>query len=208
MADAENLIGLAAKGLGQFEEARRSFTAALRHYEPAGDDMGVARIHSNLGVIEYIDPQGDPAAAEHHWRQSLRLYRGSGYQRGIAEVLTNLGALAQQQGTLDRAWSSYQEALEIERELHHPFGIGRALSNLGEVAELSGDPQRAYRFFAAAEAIFAALGSPLQQYTVDLLYRAAAALGCSELAIAKQRASLAGRPEAELIRWALSEESV
>ncbi len=206
MADAENLIGLAANGLGLFDEARRSLTTALRQFEEAGDAMGVARIHSNLGVVEYTDSQGDPQASEHHWRQSLRFYRGNGYQRGVAEVLTNLGALAQRQGTLARAWTSYHEALQIERELHHPFGIGRALSNLGEVAELSGEAQRAYRLFAAAEAIFAELGSPHQQYTVDLLFRAAAALGNSEMSVAEERASLKGRSEDSLVRWALSEE--
>jgi predicted ATPase/DNA-binding SARP family transcriptional activator/class 3 adenylate cyclase len=207
VADADNLIGLAARGLGHFDEARRCHTAALRQFEQARDDMGTARMHSNLGLVEYTDPQGDPEAAEHHWRESLRFYLVIGYQRGVAEVLTNLGALAQKQDSLSRAWASYEEALQIERELRHPFGIGRALSNLGEVAELSGDSQQAYRLLAAAEAIFAELGSALQQYTADLLFRSASNLGYSETSIAEQRASLKGKSEDDLIRWALPEES-
>jgi predicted ATPase len=206
IAEADNLLGLAAKGEKSYAEARRDFERARQQFERIGDPVGVAKAHSNLGVLGFTDPEGDREEAARHWRESLRLYRQCEDQRGIAEVLNNLGVVAQERGALDEARQAYDEALQIERELRGTFGIGRALSNLGEVAELQGDVARACRLFAAAEAIFADLGSPYQEYTAGLVTRSASRLGYTEADMASLREALRDRSEEERVQWALADE--
>jgi tetratricopeptide (TPR) repeat protein len=202
-ADAHNLLGVAAKGERDFARARCCFAAALEQFAAVGDPTGIAIVHSNLGVLEYLAEPGSKEKTVHHWQESLRLHRQTGNQRGIAEVLNNLGAVAQEQGQLEEAWQYYTEALQIEQELRHALGVGRALSNLGEVAELKGEPARACRLFAAAEAIFAELGSSHRQYTAELFTRAASAAGYLAAEIEPLRRAVEGRSYDDLIGWAL-----
>lgn len=167
LAEATNLIGLAAKGQQKWAHARRAFQTAREKFEAIGDVPGLANANNNLGLIEYLNARGNKIKAAEHLREALRLRWESSDVRGVAEVFINLGALAQQRGDHDEAARYYSEALGMETRLRHIFGVGRALCNLGEIAEERGDDARAFRLYVAAQSLFEIAGVAYQKYSAE-----------------------------------------
>lgn len=200
-AEALNLIGLAAIEQRDFVTARQCLTTALTEAMRAGDRVMEANSMNNLGLVEQADEAGDRNRAASHWQAARTLYDQAGDRRGLAGALNNLGLLAQDADALDQARAYYEEALQLEEALQHAFGAARALSNLGEIADLQEEGERALRLFAAAEALFARVGSPYRTYTGELFQRAAARPSAPEGA-PELRAGLGEKSLGELIRWA------
>jgi predicted ATPase/class 3 adenylate cyclase len=194
VADATNLLGMAARGRREYGPARRLYHSALALYQELGDQTGIAVVMNNLGTIEYHDPDGDHQSAARFWQESLRLHRERQDRRGTGEGLNNVGCLAQEEGRLEEAWRYYGEALRIDQELGHTFGVARAVSNLGEVAEARAETAAAIRLYQAAVTLFRRIGSPLAEYSGERL----AALEPGSLP-----ETLSRLPVEELVRWAV-----
>lgn len=169
IAAAINLLGLAAKGEGDWSQARAHFVEARTRFEREGNVIGLANVDNNLALVEYLDEAGDKMRAAHYLREALRLRKKAGDRRAVAEAHINLGALAQQNGQLPKARRHYLLALRIEARLEHVFGVGRALCNLGEVAEGQGEISQALRLYGAARALFEEIGVAYQNYTAQKL---------------------------------------
>lgn len=202
MAEADNLLGLAAVGQQEWNQARRLLTRAQEQFEWVGDRVGSAMARTNLGLVEYRDPGGRRDEAARQYQEALSLYRQSGDERGIAELLNNLGALAQERGELDEAVRHYEETLRLETGIGHPIGMARALSNLGEVAALQHNTERALRLLAAAECLFHRAGSPDVEYTAGWLVATARGGEVGSDLEALRMAARTRAPE-DLVGWAL-----
>jgi predicted ATPase/class 3 adenylate cyclase len=189
-AYANNLLGLSARMAKDYSEARSCLIRASEQFAQVEDEVGIAIVECNLGLVAYEQGTEYERDAAAHWQESLRLSRNHGDRRGSAATLINLGALAQAQDDLVIAWQRYAEALQLERELGNVLGMGRALSNLGEVASQQGDLPRAFRLYVAAERLLDEIGSPQKSHTSDLLQQTASALGRSPEEIAALRLSL------------------
>jgi predicted ATPase/DNA-binding SARP family transcriptional activator len=206
IAAATNLLGLAAKGEGDWAQARKHFAAARELFAAENDVAGMANTFNNLGLVEYLDEAGDKNAAADFLQKTLRLRRKARDRRAVAETHVNLGALAQQSGQWEKARRHYLVALKIEVHLGHLFGIGRALCNLGEVEEEQGKVMRALRMYLAARTLFEEIGVAYQTYTSQ---RLAALSGevttCPENIRAHARELVRAGDWEELARWALND---
>jgi predicted ATPase/class 3 adenylate cyclase len=83
--------------------------------------------------------QGDYAAAQGFWEQSLVLWRAIAVPGRVAGVLSRLGHLARERGDYATAWHLNTESLEIARAARDSRGVRQALDYLGLVALQQGE---------------------------------------------------------------------
>jgi tetratricopeptide (TPR) repeat protein len=83
--------------------------------------------------------QGDLAAAQPAYEESLALYRGLGDRVGIADVLGHFGMLFEAQSELGQAAILLEESLSIYRDLGEARGIAGCLFFLGTLAYIQGN---------------------------------------------------------------------
>jgi non-specific serine/threonine protein kinase len=76
--------------------------------ETIGDKGGVAAALHTLGIVAY--EQGDDAAAEGLYEQSLASWREVGDRAGVARALNNLGLVARARGAYERAEALHADA--------------------------------------------------------------------------------------------------
>ncbi len=122
----------------------RALMAGPGRQHPEGATEVRAKALSGAGWLAHT--QGDFAAAQPLFEESLQIHRKLGDSRGIAVCLCNLGNVAYSVGDYAVARALYEESLAIQRELGDRWGISRWLNNLGAVAYAQGD-------FSAARAL-------------------------------------------------------
>jgi CHAT domain-containing protein/tetratricopeptide (TPR) repeat protein len=111
-ADRNNL-GLISQSLGDLDEARRAFSAALASNRSAGRDEPAAVNLINLGNLASLD--GDYPRAAVHYQEALALYRTLENRVGGAAVLHDLGLLDLQRGAYRAALANLSQALTVYR---------------------------------------------------------------------------------------------
>jgi predicted ATPase len=102
--------------------------------------------------------QGEYAAAEAIFRESLDIARQLGDKPGAAVCLNALGVNARDRGDTAMAHPLFEESLALWRELEDQKAVARSLSNLANVVELEGDYRRARALYAECLSIFQGLG--------------------------------------------------
>jgi tetratricopeptide (TPR) repeat protein len=200
-ADATNLLGLATKRDGKWDDARLHFQNALELYDSVGDEIGAAIVRTNLGATECEDPNGDKDSAKQLLREALQVRRRHGDERGVAEVLNNLGVLAQETNHFEEAERYYEEALPYERKLQNTNGVARVLYNLSEIAEARSDYARAVRCAVASAYLFNDIGSPLRRYADALCARVAPSAGVDATLLHEQ---IKAKHLNNVVEWALT----
>lgn len=76
---------------GDMPGARAALASALEPLAAAGDQQGLAHVHSNIGVSCHLS--GELAQAAAHYRQALQLLKGSGNVRLLGATLSNLSEI-------------------------------------------------------------------------------------------------------------------
>jgi predicted ATPase/class 3 adenylate cyclase len=203
---AENLLGQAAMAHDDFALTRKHYLEALRLSEEAKNWIEMARLRTNLGMVERRDPAGNKELAASLYREALAIQRERHHSRGEAETLNSLGVLEQSRGNLSEAADLYLEAAKIEQRLNHSFGIAKTLSNYGEVLSELGQKKKALLPLGIAEHIFSQVRSPHREYTGEILTRAVVDLGWSAHQIDDFRASCGRIEVSEAITASLREE--
>jgi predicted ATPase/class 3 adenylate cyclase len=141
---------------GYSGEGRGRLETLLAMAPETEDAPARARALRGAGILAWH--QGDYAAAEESFKQSLRILEGLEDRRGIARSLGNLGILAREKGDLDAAARFNEQSLAIQRELGNRWGIAAALCNLGLVAHDRTDHAAARAFFEECIPIFREVG--------------------------------------------------
>lgn len=109
-------------------EATQYYEAALRLREAAGDPIGLAKIHYDLGLLQ--SGFGDKQKALDHIVHSLELYSKAENKLGQAIVTTTLGGLHFQLNNASQAKNYYRQALELRRAMKDRLGEAQVLSRL------------------------------------------------------------------------------
>ena len=102
--------------------------------------------------------QGDHAAGEALFRESLDIARQLGDKRGAAISLNALGISARERGELTSARSLFEESQLLFRESDDHKATASSLSNLASVVKLQGEYSRASLLYAECLSIFQGLG--------------------------------------------------
>ena len=98
--------------------------------------------------------QGEYAAAEKSFAESLQIYRKLGDEKGIAEALGELARLSIQQGDFIQAGELGQESLEISRKIGDNFQISQALNRLAHGLRAQGNWIRANELLKESVTLF------------------------------------------------------
>jgi CHAT domain-containing protein/tetratricopeptide (TPR) repeat protein len=107
-------LGVAHRALGQLEDARRAYTAALPIFQSLGDSREQASSLGSLGRLETATNQD--AAALGHFDQAIQLYRTLADPPDLAWALQGKALVVRRRGQLEEARGLMDEALPgIER---------------------------------------------------------------------------------------------
>lgn len=148
---ALNARGVAARNLGQFEQAAHAYEEAIALAPATASLPTVARSWNNLGVIRAM--QADYRAALTAFRKSLHLREAAGDSLGIAQSLTNIAGVHREQGQLDLAADYLSRALAQRELLGDRLGEATSAYTLGEVEHLRGRSAPADTLLARAHAL-------------------------------------------------------
>ncbi|MFT3685268.1 MAG: tetratricopeptide repeat protein [Phycisphaerales bacterium] len=111
--------------------------------EARKDQSGVARAHTNLGLVLHY--QQRHADAERHYTRAVEIDDAAGDPRGLIRSLGNLGNFYESrntpatEGDLAAAESLYVRAIDVAERAGCPDAAGTALSNLGEINATRGN---------------------------------------------------------------------
>lgn len=157
-ADARCTLGLGAKRLGRFDEARGHYSRALDLYIELDDQRGYANVLDNLGDI---DERGGllQSALERH-SAALSILQTVHDRQGELYVLNNIGSVQQHLEQLDEAVRLHQRALNIAEEIEYPHGAAFSLNYLGASYRKMGQLDTAMEHHERALAIARKLGDP------------------------------------------------
>jgi predicted ATPase/DNA-binding CsgD family transcriptional regulator len=114
----------------------------------------------NLGWL--ASWRGDDIAAEQALTESLDLFRECGDRRSAPYTLNLLALVAWRRGERGRASSLLVEGLTLSRDLGTKLGVLNSFVALSTVAVTDAKFDSAARLLGAADAIRAAIGSPIQ----------------------------------------------
>lgn len=151
-------LGNVLKDLGRHPEAAPHFEAALAVFREVGDEMKIAEMYQNLGVISSEEKDYDDALSL--TEQALRLYEKQGRQYFQAMAHQNLAAAWLEKGEHDKALEVYEEALRIMETYDGQAGIASICRSIGVVYSEQGKLAEAGQWFRRALEIYLASGSP------------------------------------------------
>lgn len=139
--------------LGDFEQARSNYTAALA----ATDDGGFkAILHNNLGAVYY--GMGEYEKSLESYRTALLLYKDDVKSRATTQ--TNIGVVHSAQGKHQLAVAKLQEALKLRQDARDRGGEAVTLTRLSEVYLKSGGVAEALASSNRALRLFGAVNDP------------------------------------------------
>jgi predicted ATPase len=147
-AQANNALGVAAIGVGEYHLARDHFRRTLAICQELGDGAGTAMALGNLTKLSLR--LGDVAAADRFAGEALALERAADNPRGISLALECVGQIRLAQGDIAAAREALHESLRLNRALGDVFGEAMALHQLGLAAHDSGDRPAAVSLLTSA----------------------------------------------------------
>jgi tetratricopeptide (TPR) repeat protein len=148
IAQANNALGIAAIGAGDYQAAVWHFRQSLEIWQDMGHGQGTAAAFGNLTKVSLR--LGDVAAADRYAAECLILERANGNTRGILLALECVGQIRLAQGDPASARTALEESLALSRSVGDAFGAAMSLHQLGLVAHAEGDDAAAVRLLAEA----------------------------------------------------------
>jgi predicted ATPase/predicted Ser/Thr protein kinase len=133
-------------------EGSDSLGKVLKLKGAAAPTKARARALFAAGVL--TGAQGNYAAANALFDESLEIARHLGDKHGAAVSLNAMGVVARDRGDLASAHSLFEESLALWRDLGDLKAIARALSNLASVLKLQGEFEHARNLHGECLAIF------------------------------------------------------
>lgn len=140
-AEAKKIRGKIHYYTNEWDNAQEAFKEAETLYLLAKDNVGLAAIYNNMGVLFMF--QGDWNSSESYFLKSLDLEKKNYSLNGISVCYNNLGGLMDDKGDAHRSLYYLEEALKIQRLLAEPYNITNIYNNIGVTMMDHGDFERA-----------------------------------------------------------------
>jgi predicted ATPase len=204
LADAEAMLGCAARAAGEPSAARTHFEASLHVSRRAGYLRGTGSALTDLATVASLEGRLDDA--EVRYRECLALWEQLDDQVGIAWVNFHLGRIAYERDDYDAARSHLSVSTAIQQDLGDVRAWGHSLSVLGLVELALGAHARAKAHLEIGLRMWRASGEFAGGVAdlLDALARVAMAEGDYDVARGHLDESLAIRSELGLSAGAAS----
>lgn len=164
IARAQHQLGLIAKKLGDFVEARRYFEASIAYWEKSdGQQKNLAIAYTNLGtVLKYLSDFQGALKSFHH---ALDIRQSLADQKGTANCYLSLGALYLRLNNGEKAYDYGRQALELFTRLGDHSGVAKAYNNIGQYYFDAGQYDNALEAFRQSLELKSEEGDP---YTLSI----------------------------------------
>ena len=140
--------------LGNIEQARQHYAAALPLFEAEQDRLGTANTLQSLGDLE--SRLGNIEQARQHYDAALPLYEAEQARLGTANTLKSLGDLERRLGNIEQARQHYDAALPLFEAEQDRLGTANTLRSLGDLERRLGNIEQARQHYAAALPLYEA----------------------------------------------------
>ena len=128
LADARNALGILVWVQGDLDQAQALFEQVLGYYQQTNDVLGMGKIMTNLGNIQYM--YGKYPAARDMYLESMEYLRRAGEPVRLAMVMNNLGVMYGILGDDETSWHYKNESLKLQRDVGSQTDIAGSLTNL------------------------------------------------------------------------------
>jgi non-specific serine/threonine protein kinase len=159
IARSLNYIGFASWLDGDFERTATVCEETLGLFRALGDKEGIIWSLLNMSAVMYYRKKHDEAVSL--CNESLALSEGIGYKEGIAWSLNIWGNIERRRKQFEPSKTMLRESLELHYELQDRWRVASVLESLAAIAFEQEKPERSVRLLGAAEALRAAVGTPL-----------------------------------------------
>ncbi len=161
LAVSYHQLGIVAKELREFEQARHNCQQALEICIEFGERYSCARIYHQLGIVAQELRELDKAWR--YYRQALAIFIEFGDQYSQANSYHQLATVAQESGQFKQAQRYYQQALEIYIEFGDHYAPAYTYHQLGIVAQRACEFDEARCYYQQALEIFIEFGDHYSQ---------------------------------------------
>jgi tetratricopeptide (TPR) repeat protein len=152
-------VGTVAAARGEWEQSRELLERAATGFRELGERKRLAVVLANLGHV--AGHVGDFAGGIAFTVEALELQRELGDRQREAISLNNLGSFAAETGEHDEARRWLGECAELALKIGYREVIAHALVTHAKIALAQGDPSESARAAAAADVVFADIGSEM-----------------------------------------------
>src|SRR5712691_220663 len=140
---ALNARGAIALVSGNLTEAADFCTQALMAASRDGDHATTGRASNNLGIISHL--RGRHAEAISSWEIAAAAHHRAGMQGGVADCLHNLANAYREQGALDKALTTADQAVAAAEASHDEALYAVTLRGRAEIRAVRSEPELARR---------------------------------------------------------------
>ncbi|MFI5219767.1 MAG: tetratricopeptide repeat protein [Bacteroidia bacterium] len=138
-----NIIGIIYMNQGNYPEALKNYSAALKVFKEIEDNKWIANCFTNIGEAYRL--QGNYSEALKKYFAALKIREEIGDKNGIDVAYNNIGIVYMNQGNYPEALKNYFTSLKIREEDGNQQGISVSYNNIGEVYGLQGDYAQALK---------------------------------------------------------------
>ena len=125
-------------------------------YRDTGDDFGLLKVYTNIGVGYYWEKNWP--SAQRYYQQAEILARRVNSKRDLARVLANLALIEKDFGNLDKSLELCLEALPAFREAGNILGVSTISNTIADIYLKKNELPEAMRFAKTAIGGFEELG--------------------------------------------------
>src|SRR5438132_1162555 len=140
---ALNARGAIALVSGDLTEAADFCTQALMAASRDGDHATTGRASNNLGIISHL--RGRHAEAISSWEIGAAAHHRAGMQAGVADCMHNMANAYREQGALDKALATADQAVAAAESSHDETLYALTLRGRAEIRAVRSEPELARR---------------------------------------------------------------
>lgn len=133
---------------GEMNEAIENYTQSLNLLEEIGNQIGMAKMRNNLGVLHRR--QSNYAQSLHFFQLALEYFESQNDTTAIAQVLTNIGSVSFDIGSYNKSLENYHKALTIFEQSGDKESLVSTLINIGGVMVASKNEKKSIPIYHRA----------------------------------------------------------
>ena len=180
---ALNARGAIALVCGNLTEAADFCTQALMAASRDGDHATTGRASNNLGVISHL--RGRHAEAISSWEIAAAAFHRAGMPTGVADCQHNLANAYREQGALDKALATADQAVAAGEATHDETLYAMTLRGRAEIRAVRNEPELARRDLDRIRVIRSQMPDPVAE-AEDLRIQALVSAAENQLARAEK----------------------